>query len=703
MQYPTSTNSGPDMHIAHRDLWVDAIKAGINKKDKVYTRGAYQVKLFYLGDHRYLFGGDNRMLLDQDTYLDLGIGTDEGKPVREPMFKISDNWAAKYVQIISPYLTQGELHRNVAPVKMPVLDPVCYGVDNPNVQSFKYQMFGDMYMQQQMQAAQQMQVALIMQQAEGDVRRARSGMLKEMLNYTPRELGTEKERRAAVEEALTFGFSGQLIELINMPGSSTKLIGTRYIMAEDIVWDPDATTEKDCKWLAIQCRTPAWLFSRLYGIPEQDINPTQASSTARSTYGRLVIEAGGEDNINHKSCADEVVYWKVWSRMGSGARLLPLNKRTSDFAMLDEAIGDFCFFIISESVKYPANFGPQTVEQVTAQLEQMAMGAIPMPAGVNPADISKMLLSQACAWPTPYYLDIDEPWPIVTLGFHRRNGSPYYIPHLEFSLSYLKFMVWAISFIADKTYRSMRDIWLIDSKVAEKLREAIENGEDEAIVDLADVDGKTLDQFVKMISAPELKITIVDVYKFFEGKVEQMTGLSDILQAKMARGMQSATEAKVISDAAQLRPNDMLNKVHAVDTRVARKEAIASIFHYTPEDVMPVLGQSGADAWGRLFTAKDPISIMRESQYTVVSSQGRVLDLATRQEQANNLMTIAAPMMQQIGAMSGDFTAFNAIAREYAEANQIDPELMQVPPMPMPAAPPKGVASPPKQQQRSSP
>ena len=177
MRYPSSTASGPDMHIAHRDLWVDAIKAGINKKDKVYTRGAYQVKLFYLGDHRYLLGGE-RTMIDQDTYLDLGIGTDDGKPVRETLFKISDNWAAKYVQIISPYLTQGELHRNVAPVKMPVLDPVCYGVDNPNVQSFKYQMFGDQYMQQQMQAAQQMQVAMVMQQAEGDLRRARSGMLK---------------------------------------------------------------------------------------------------------------------------------------------------------------------------------------------------------------------------------------------------------------------------------------------------------------------------------------------------------------------------------------------------------------------------------------------------------------------------------------------------------------------------------------------
>ena len=140
-----------------------------------------------------------------------------------------------------------------------------------------------------------------------------------------------------------------------------------------------------------------------------------------------------------------------------------------------------------------------------------------------------------------------------------------------------------------------------------------------------------------------------------------------------------------------------------MDTRVARKEAIASIFHYTPEDVSPVLGQPGADAWGRLFSAKDPIAIMRESQYTVVSSQGRVLDLATRQEQANNLMTVAAPMMQQIGTMSGDFTAFNAIVKEYAEANQIDPELVMIPPMPMPAAPPKGVASPPKQQPRSSP
>lgn len=700
------TDSG--VLLEHRDLLLDAISAGVDRKNTIYSPGAAQCLTFYEGDHRYLI--NKKAFVDQQFLSIGGVMNDDDKPRRVPNFIISDNWAAKFVQIIAPYLSQGEMVRTVQAVKPYVPIPAAFGVDDEQTQMMKYQMLGEQYKQQQMMAMQQYQMVLMQLVTEKQVRETGSDMMQRMLQYTQKELGLTKERRAVIEEALVLGFGGFLTEMYKMPGtqqsdpmgnpmpgSEQKLISSRYVLADDIVWDPDSMNERDAKWLAIQCRMPAWQFARLYGVNEYEIKPDAVSKTNEKAHRRLILGSGGYMNENDAPPGDEVVYWKFFSRVGMGARLQQITKRSPEMQMLDEFLGDFCFFIVTKAVDYCANLSPMLLQQAAQQGNMQAQQAAMRGMRVDPRQVARQAIKASCQWPTPYYLDLDDPWPLTTLGFHRRNGSPYQIPHLQFSLSYLKFLVWAISFVADKCYRSQRDIWVIDKTCAESLRKAIEDGDDEAIVELQGVDEKTINQFVQILSAPEIKQSLMDVYRFFEQKIEQMTGLSDLMQASMARGMRTATEAQVVSDASQLRPRDMLARVHQTDSRVARKEAQASIFHYGPQDVMPVLGQFGAQTWQAVFSNKNPITVAREADYNCLAGQGRVIDLETRSDQAKMLSQIVLPTLVQMGQMTGNMGPVNLVLEEVAKSNQIDPELMKFPnmPPPMPDEERGGVASPP--------
>lgn len=682
-----------------RDTLLEAIRAGLQQKKVVYAKGAEECQRFILGQHEYLF--DAKFITEQ-MYMQIGSTAKDDKPARAPRFKISDNWVAKYMQIVTPYLTQGQVVRTVKPTKPYVPPPGAYGIDPPEVQMLKlrdkaFLQANPQYVMQQSALMSQANMEAMGIQSEMVLRGARSDILTRVLNYTISELGLMKERRAIVEDAIAYGFAAYMTELVQMPISGTYLVGSRHIGANDIVWDPDAMTEKDCKWLAIQCRAPKWQFSKLYNVPEERIKANSQSTTSERFHKQLLVSSGGQDNVNHRvPPKDEVVYWKFWSRMGSGARLKDLQYRNATVDMLDGMLGDYCFFILTDAVDYPVNLTPELLEQAAQQMpEIMAQNQQLQAMGQEPIDPFAMV-SQACAWPTPFYLDVDDPWPITTLSFHRRNGSPYPIPHFEFALSYLKFMVWVVSFVADKCYRSQRDIWIIDSQISEQLKTAIEEGDDECIVKLKDMDQKTIKQFVDIISAPELKTSLMEVYQFFEQKVEQMTGLNDLMQAAMARSMRTATEAQVVSDASQLRPKDMAQRVNETDTRVSRKESITALLHYQEEDIAAIVGIAGASAWKRLTAGQSVINLMRESDHEVIASQGRILDLDTRKEQSNKLSQLVLPMLVQLGQVTGIFGPANRVLREIAEANQIDPELMMFPDMP-PPAPATGVASAPKE------
>jgi len=716
-------NSFMDMAKSLRDTLLRAIKAGLDEKKRVYVPGAKACNEFYLGNYKHLFKEKTMAAVDNNF---LTVNTEvANKPMRLPMFQMADNVVAQFVQVYSPYLTQGEMTRTVTATKPYSPPPSAYGIDPPQLQQMqmsnpdKNQV--QMYAQTQQQAVQQFQIDQMIMMKDGELRLCRAQMLEILLNYFAKELNLREERKRVVDESLIVGAGVFITELVSMPLSNNQLlIASNWVSMNDIVWDPDCVRTKDAKWLAIQYRAPAWMVSRLFNVPETDLKPNTRSSVGQNMSDYVNVPPHRKTDISN----DEVVFWKVWSRVGCGARLQPLNSRNKMLSDYDNQIGDYAWFVVTDCCDYPLNFGPTVYQQATmvdeqnkqamaqhdqatAQYQQygkMALmaGMVPPPPPQPPQIQDPWeIIKTACLWPIEFFLDIDDPWPVTVLEYHTRPGSPYPVPHLEFCLSYMNFMVWVICFIADKCYRSNRTIWLIDESISQQLQDAIIKGEDEAIVKMRDVSEAAIKEFIQFVDAPEIKKEIFDVYAFFQEKFERASGLTDLMQAKMARATRSATEAKVISDASTLRPESMADQVYHIDTRVARKEAIAAMRLLQGSDIASIMGDPAGRAWDQLVINRDIITLLRESQYDVVASPGRVLDLNTRQNQAQSMAQIVLPLLTQIGQVTGQFGPANAVLTEYAKANQIDPALVQLPPIipPVQGGSPKGQASPPKQTQ----
>lgn len=698
-----------DVLLEHRDILLKAIEAGVQEKNRVYTKGAMEISKFYLGQHKYIF--DPKFNPNQ---LSLTIRTDatNTKQVRQPVFQMSDNVAANYLMTFAPWLLQGTLKRLVTATKPFQPPPVCYGIEPQQMQMMKLQQMQQMpngqqmammYWQQQQQAQMQAFMDQVSNSADYELRQARAGMMEMLSNYSAMELGYAAERRRAVEESLILGGGLWLTQITQFPQSGQKLIGSQNVMMNDIVWDPDAVRTKDCKWMAIQCRAPAWVVSRLFGIPEDEIKPNSVSNVANTYHESLIITAGPENVNNRIRPEDEVVYWKFWSRMGAGARLRPVGQRHPEVDALDKMLGDNCFFIVSNCCDYCLNLSPavfNAVEQMSKA--KQIIDLLPMPPEQKQQVDVMAPLKKAVAWQIPFHLDEDDPWPVTQVSYYERNGSPYPIPPLEFALAYMKFMVWVISFIADKCYRSNRQFWAIDDSNNEQLKKAIEDGEDECIIPLKNLDQKSIDSFIKMIEAPDMKASLLDVYEFFNKKFETVTRMNELNQATMSRAMRSATEASILEDASKLVPQAMMRSLLDAETRVARKEAIASILLLSDKDVTPCLGGPGGRAWNTVMKI-DPLQLMRETTYDVVASQGRVIDISTRMDQTNKMAQLVLPLLVQIGQVTGVFGPANAILQEWAKANQIDPDLVRLPDMPPPMMNPnaKGNASQPAERQPS--
>lgn len=693
-----------DMLKSLRDTVQSAIRAGLEVKRRVYLPGAKACYDLYLGNYKQIFGNDKdknspNVATVDSTFLSINVDVNE-KPIRIPVFTMADNVVATYAQVYAPYLGQGEMTRTVRSTQAYAPPPAAYGIDPEPMQQMQMQFPG--YIDQQNQAMMQMQIDQMMMMKDNQIRDCRATMLKDLLNYFAKEMNHRAERKLVIDESLIVGGGMYMTELAVMPETDMKIVASNFLSMNDIIWDPDATRIKDCKWLAVQYRAPAWQVARQFGIPEADLKPNTSSTVSRGISDNIHARPEYKKDLGK----DEVVYYKFWSRMGIGARLQSKQARNPMLSAIDEMCGDYTWVVVTDCCDYPLNFGPTVIEQAQQAEEQAALAQQFQAATgqmVPPMESSTDIVKAATAWPDPFFLDIDDPWPVTELSYFTRPGSPYPVPPLEFCLSYINFMAWVICFVADKCYRSMRTIWLIDEQISDQLKEAIRNGQDEAVVNMKGVGEEAVKQFVQFLEAPEMKGTIFDVYSFFQNKFERASGLSDLMQAKLDRATRSATEAKMIGDAATLRPQAMADQVYHVDTRVARKEALVAMLHLSPRDIGTIMGQPAAMAWQNLIMNRDITELMREAEYDVIASPGRVLDLNTRADQAANMAQMVLPLLVNIGQTYGLFGPANAILTEWAQANQIDPKLVQIPNMPPPqmiAAEAKGVPSPPKKTEK---
>lgn len=646
-------------------VWLKVIEKALEVKRADYLREADMCERYYVGDQTDIytdqFTKDIGMFSEERTSLQAGT---DGNAGRYPRWRIRDNAAGKLVQIFSPFLLSGEIVSTVKANKPFIPPPTMFGIvgdiNTPtpvpprgNAQAMAAYVQNEMAKQQYMMIEQQASV-------EYTQRSFRAAVLDAMINYSIKECALKDESRTCLRDSLVRGAGFLNTELINLPNGTGRLVSSNYLCDDNVVIDPDATRFKNAKWVAILCEHPAYEVADMYapyGITEDMLHADRISHTGSASTWNSRPHDTRRNNLFQ--------YWKVFSRCGMGTRLKSFNERTEEMVQIDQTLGDYVYLVVSHGSDYPLNMTPY--------IEQMAMQS----QSIQPFQV-------ATSWPWPSYYDMDDPWPFTALWFHERKNSPWPVAHLSFAIGYLNFMVWVLGFMAEKAYRDSRGVWVIDSSVTSEFESWLQNGMDEEYLKFnRGHEGKSIKELIEYIKGPDFDGGLIDLYLFMERKFEQITGMTDVLQATFDKQMRSAHEAQVVENASRLRPDDMTAKMQAFLARVTRKQAIASRWLLTGEDMVTILGQYGAMAWDQSIRTQDVRELFRESTFNVETGKGRPLDIQSDLDNINQAMQFVFPAFMQYYQTTGDPSQLNAVIAAWCKARQMDPAPLMFPALQM--------------------
>lgn len=632
-------------------VWLTKIKQAIDWKRSEFQDDADECYRFFDGSYEWLY--DMRQMRQGFIWS----GTEEDFP--KPSFCMTVNKTAELVQIFGPVLYHRNPTRTVTPRKVPEVPPdLVLALMGP-------QMMQNPMMQQQMIMMQQQLNVQVQTQRTTD--NARSMLLGHYLNYTPEALDLKTESRWAIDEALIKGMGVMWPELYSPPGLQTKMVGSFFDTVDNLVLDPDARCLRDCKWIARKRVEPVWQVEDEFGLPRGTI-PAHMESNDRQALidvndDMRYLRAQGRSN-------DLVVWWQVYSKMGTGARLAGVQKEMRDTL---DGFGDFCYLCLSEGMEYPLNLPPQLLAQGDIQKFQDAIG-----------------------WHTPFWADGE--WPFTTFTFHERPGKLWPMSHLKPGLGELKFINWCYSFVASKIKTTCRDFIVMQKSLGEEIKSTILHGKDLELIEIERATG-TITEAVQFLQHPTFNGDIWKVLEAIERNFERRVGLTELMYGTSSSQLRSAQEANIKASQLNVRPDDMAQKIEESCSAMSRKEAFMARWHLTGADVQMVMGDVGAQLWDKLVTPSDPKEILFGLEYRIEEGSAKKPNKDTQiANMTQAVQTLFQPLFQYASS-TGIVDPVNALIKGWCEAMDIDPQqfLLMAPVQPPvgPGAPP-GNAPPPK-------
>ena len=532
----------------------------------------------------------------------------------------------------------------------------------------------------QQQAMQAQNIQAILEQQKEDERQMREGacnVMSSYLNYTPNEMDAKGHSRKAIDEAIITGMGVMWTELYESPVTQTKLTGSFYDTVWNYVKDPDAKENADVKWIARRCVHPVWQVEDEYGYERgylkeyANLESAESQGAGKADVNNSYKRAQGKTN-------DQMVYWKVYSKMGLGGRLRD-NKKDGE-AQWDlgwigdrlEDFGDFCYVVVAEGVPHPLNIPPSLMQGEMKVNEETGEEQLP----------DELFL--AAQWPIPFWADND--WPVTEIVFNEKPGSIWPISHIKPGIGELRFINWAMSFLATKISTSCETVvgvakWASDDVKGQLLRHS-ESGF--KVVELAEATGKTLDEIVHVFQMPQVNGDIWQIISAVMEMLDKRLALTELAYGQSSRQYRSAQEAMIKRDAMNVRPDDMANIVEDACTDMARKEALAARWLLSGQDVGPIVGQDGAQFWDQVIATQDLGTSVREYEYRIESGSARKINKDTQIAQANEAMTSLMPVFQWYATQTGDLAPINTVLQLWSKANDVKMPILQPPPPPPP-------------------
>lgn len=463
-------------------------------------------------------------------------------------------------------------------------------------------------------------------------------------------------------------------ELYTPPGSQMRFAGSFYGSVDDLILDPDAETIDDCKWIMRRCVEPVWKVEEDYGLAPGTIRGNLESN---GQQGLVAADPDGDYRRKQGLTNDLLVYYKLFSKMGMGAKLSGV---TSTLRQELDQYGKFVYLVLCDTCHYPLNLPPEVTEANDDQ------------------EIRRRI-----EWPTPYWAD--DGWPFAELSFHRVPKQLYPMSHLKPGMGELMFINWAYSFIAGKIKTSCRDFVVVAKSLNEEFKNTILSGKDYELIEIEKAHG-TISELVQFLQHPQFNGDIWKVIQAVEQNFEKRVGLTELMYGTSANQLRSASEAQVKSDQLRVRPDDMANKVEDMMGKVARQEALCARWHLTGQDIQPVMGPIASQFWDQLVVPSDPNMVLHQLEYRIEAGSAKK---PNRDRDANNmqqaLQNLFQPMMGYAQA-SGDYDAINTLIADWAKSIDLDPEkyLFKPPPMlPPPGGPGAPAGGPPGPAQPARP
>jgi hypothetical protein len=630
--------------------WLEKIECG-KKRKRAFDEDAQEAMNFYDGPCQHMW--NNKYAREgRHSYLS------RDAELRLPTFRMTVNKVAEMVQLFGPALYAQNPHRSVNARARAPLTP---------------ELFGDPMMDPMVQ----MFFPILMQQDETEQRRKESvaKIYEQYLNYTPGELDLMSNSRQVIDEALIKGLGLWFTELYQPPGFQNKLVGSFYRTVDDLILDPDAEEWGGLKWMAVRCVHPYYEVEREYGLPEGSLKNKASLESARKQGAgstdpdRNLDRERGESN-------DLLVYYKVFSKMGFGDKMTGFGKfgglgelrEGSPTKALFESFGDYCYLVVAEGIPFPLNMAPGATN-----------------AGFDSSEMMQQSLTESVQWPIPFW--VDNEWPVTPLEFHRKPNSLYPVSHLKPGLGELKFLNWAMSYLADKVMATSNLILGVVKAASENVKESISKGTcGLSVVELENALGKNINEIMSFIQAPQFSTDIYVVIEKVSEAFDKRVGLSELLYGMAEAQSRSATDVQVRQSNASTRVNDMRARVEQAMSKLARKEALAMRWTHTVEDLAPIVGPLRATlAAPHIFN--HPIEeTVREYDYVIAAGSTSVPNKMTEQGNVNGALQTFMPLFTSLLSL-GQVGPINAAMLRWGEAYDMDMTDFMVMPPPPPMMP----------------
>lgn len=617
--------------------WIKKIKCANDYKQQVFGEDAAEAMRFFNGPYDWLY--DRNKNKSQVGF------SNEGTEFPAPNMRMTSNRVAEMVQLFGPALYHRNPVRLVSPREYPTLPLDFFGnVADPSV---------NLVYETVRQASE----------LSKSKDKARATLLESYLNFTPYELGLKDEARSAIDESIIKGLGCLWTETYQVPLSGWKMVGSFYDSVDNLVVDPDGDRYDRCQWIAHRCCHPVWMVERDYGLPPGTLKASRTSWNEAES---------GNDELRFWSTkgqtADLLVYWKIYSKMGAGARLSGIPQELR--AVLD-GYGDYCYLVVAENHRFPLN----------------------LPDSVTASAPDEEILRRL-SWPTPFWKD--DTWPVTPIAFHGVPGQVWPMSHLKPGLGELKFLNWAYSFLASHIQVASRSFIAMMKSMDEDTKKAITHGPNMSVIEL-DMVHQEIGKAVQFLSHPPINGDLFTIIEAVNEQFDKRVGLTELMYGSTSTQLRSASEAELKSDQLRIRPEDMQSKVEEAMTEVAKKEAIAARYHLKGADVSPIIGPVASYFWDQLVGSATPDEISRQLQYRIEAGTTRK---PNRERQAANMTTAMNNLfasLMQYAAQTGNVGPVNALIEDWGKSQDLDTAkyLLPAPPPMVPTSlPPDGNSKP---------